>query len=172
MKKRIIAALLAAMVFTTSAVVSFAENENGVSQEAGSLPEDVTTGTQEKEKEDAVDVDADIEEELSSFIPEAMEEIKIAAADELIDLADKCKNDTWSANKKVVLTENISLVGKNFAGIPSFGGVFDGQGHTISEVNIKSGQSYVGFFTHIQKNAVVMNLNISGSIMPTGDTTI
>ncbi|MBE5825431.1 MAG: hypothetical protein E7307_02225 [Butyrivibrio sp.] len=172
MKKRIIAALLAAFIFTTSVVVSFAENENGVSTEGGALPEDVTTGTQEKAQEDEVDVDADIEKEIQSIIPEVKEEIRISTAEELIEFAEKCRMDTWSANKMVIITQDISLVGKAFDGIPSFGGVLDGQGHTVSEVNIRSGQSYVGFFTHIQKDAIVSNLNVSGSIMPSGNTTI
>ena len=172
MKKRIIAILLAAMVFSTSAIVSFAENENAAAETAGNLPEDVTTGTQEKAQEKEVDVDADLEEELAKIVPQEMEEVKISNADEFLAMVEKCQTDTWSANKRVVLANDISLVGKSFTGIPSFGGIFDGQGHTISEVNIKSGLSYVGFFTHIQKDAIITNLNVTGSVMPTGNTTI
>ena len=166
MKKRVLAALLAALVFTTSAVVSFAETENGAAETSGNLPEDLTTGTQVQAQEEEVDVDADIEDEVSAVIPQVIEEVKVGTADEFLDVVDKCKLDTWSANKRIVLTDDISLVGKDFNGIPSFAGIFDGQGHTISEVNIRKGLSYIGFFTHVEKNAVIMNLNVTGSIIP------
>lgn len=180
MKKRILAAFLAIMFFSTSALLSFAENDTPAEETDNSLweqipissEEQVTTGNQEKAQEESVDVDADIQDDIEAVIPQYVEEIKIGSAEEFMEFVNNCKLDTWSANKKVILTKDISVVGRDFKGIPSFGGYFDGQGHTISDVNITSGLSYVGFFKHIQKNGIVTNLNVNGSIMPTGNTTI
>ena len=180
MKKRVFAALLAVLLFTTISVSSFAENENTDNEttEKDAVVENLlgvenfSTGTQDKAIEAEVDVDADIHDEVQATIPETMEEIRISSPEDFMAMVNNCSLDTWSANKKIVLMQDISLVGKDFKGIPSFDGIFDGQGHTVSEVNLKSGLSYVGFFTHVGKDAVIMNLNVSGSVMPTGNTTI
>ena len=177
MKKKLLAALLACVLFSSSAVMVFAENESANSSEGQIVinrdsENDLTTGTQEKALEEAVDVDADIIEDIQATIPEVIEEVRISNADEFMQMVENCKLDTWSANKKIILTEDINLVGQDFLGIPSFGGYFDGQGHTISEVNIRSGLSYVGFFTHIEKTGIVTNLNVAGTIIPGGSNII
>lgn len=45
----------------------------------------------------------------------------------------------------------------------NFKGTFDGQGHTISGVYVKSDGTYTGFFTTVQGGAVVQNLNLENS---------
>ena len=50
----------------------------------------------------------------------------------------------------------------------AFTGIFDGQGFTVSGVNIVSGERYVGFFGKIADTAIIRNLTISGSIKGTG----
>ena len=45
----------------------------------------------------------------------------------------------------------------------NFKGTFDGQGHTISGVYVKSDGTYTGFFTTIQSDATVKNLNLVNS---------
>ena len=169
MRKKILSLLMAITVFTTSGLVSFAENEP---TEETAQEDVITTGTQERAAENTVDVDADIEDDVAATVPEEIQTVRISNADEFLEFADNCKLNTWSDNKKVILTSDISLIGKEFNGIPDFGGVFDGQGHTISEVNIKTGQSYVGFFVHVEKNALIQNLNVSGSVIPTGSPVI
>jgi hypothetical protein len=191
MKKRLVAVLLAINIMSASPIAVFAEaqdnqeelqtenseekqetSEDGESEnteETGSL---YTTGAQEDAESEVEDVDQDIREEIQALIPETIEEITIGSADEFLDFASKCTLDTWSVNKKVTLTEDISLGGKDFGGIPSFGGVFDGQGHSLTGVSIKSGLSYVGLFVHVQKTGVIKNLNLTGSVIPEGNTTI
>ncbi len=161
MKKRFVAALLALFFAGTSTITCLAENEDKY-----------VTGTQESAKEDVVDVDEDIRGSLYALVPDDIEEIQIGTAEELIDFAQKCSLDTWSVNKKVVLTADINLLDKKFNGIPSFGGIFDGQGHTISEVKITNGLAYSGFFVYVQKSGVVQNLNIVGTVAPSGSTAI
>ena len=171
MKKRYLAALMAIMMFSASVTVSFAENDTPAQEETESTSE-LTTASQKKAEEKVVDVDEDIRADIEESIPKVIQEIKISTADEFLEFARNCSLDTWSVNKKVVLMENISLLGKDFGGIPSFGGYFDGQGHTISEVNISKGLSYAGLFTYIQKGAVVESLNVTGIVQPDGNTTI
>lgn len=172
MKKRIVAAFTAALLFSCTAIISFAENETITTQSNNVEMEMITTGSQEKAEEEVVDVDKDIKDVIKAQIPVEMEEIRISTAEALIELAKKCRLDTWSVNKKVILTDDISLVGKDFKGIPSFGGIFDGQGHTISEFNITGGISYAGFFVYLQDTAQVTNLNVSGSVIPSGNQVI
>ncbi|MDC7293935.1 hypothetical protein NXH67_10455 [Butyrivibrio sp. DSM 10294] len=170
MKKRLLAALLVTFLFTSSVLVSFADDKNDAETNAPELT--YTTGTQERAEENAVDVDEDIRQQINDTIPGEMEEISISSADELMELARSCSLDTWSVNKKVILTKDISLLGKDFDGIPSFGGIFDGQGHTVSEVNIDRGLSYAGFFVYVQKTALIQNLKITGIVQPEGNSTI
>ena len=138
MRKKILASLMAITLFTTSGLISFAENEP---EKDASQENVITTGTQERAAENEVDVDADIEDDIAAAVPVEIETIKISNVDEFLEFVDNCKLNTWSDNKEILLTSDISLVGKEFYGIPDFGGVFDGQGHTISEINISKGQS-------------------------------
>ena len=62
--------------------------------------------------------------------------ITIATAEDLKELAVQCTLDSWSQGKTVVLTDDINLSGSGFTPIPTFGGTFDGQGHTISGLTI------------------------------------
>lgn len=159
MKKRIVAALLSIMLICASPVTCLADNN-------------YTTGTQENAKEGVVDVDMDIRDEIDAIIPDDIEEISIGTADELLELAKKCTLDTWSVNKKVVLTADINLLDKEFEGIPTFGGIFDGQGHKITEMRISEGLSYSGLFIYVQKSGIIRNLDVVGTVIPEGNTTI
>ena len=90
--------------------------------------------------------------------------IHISSADDLILLAQNCTLDTWSQDKTVELDADISLDGVNFTPIPSFGGTFSGNGHTISGLAISGKYSTAGLFAELQEGAVVKNLNVSGSV--------
>ncbi len=180
MKRRLFAALLSAVVLFCTTSFAFAENDQ--TQESKVLfepiPEDdntkaITTGTQvrEAEKEDD-DADEDIRDQIEDLIPDNVEEIKIGTAGELIEFSKKCSLDTWSANKMVVLTDDIDLLGVKFNGIPYFGGIFDGRGHTIKELDITDSLSYAGLFSYVQKDAVVKNLNVEGAVVPSGSNLI
>ncbi len=136
------------------------------------LSEGVTTGTQEKVRENVTDTDTDIEEDISALIGINWITVEISNADEFIRFSEDCSLDTWSCNKRVILTDDISLLGRQFSGIPTFGGIFDGKGHTISEVAISDSNSYVGLFSRVQENAVIMNLNVCGTVVPEGEQII
>lgn len=96
------------------------------------------------------------------------EQICIGTAQEFQELARACALDTWSQNMTVTLTGDISLADVKVPSIPSFGGVFDGGGHTISGVSLSGGVSPMGLFGTLQPGGVVKNLHVRGSIAPAG----
>lgn len=100
-----------------------------------------------------------------TFVSE--ETIKIKDAEELLELAEKCKLDTWSQGKTVVLQADIFLE-EDFLPIPTFGGIFDGKGHSISGLNVNSSVSPAGLFGVVQEGAVIKNVNVSGNVEPAG----
>lgn len=59
-------------------------------------------------------------------------EITITTVADLLELTRNCSLDTWSQGKTVRLAADLDLTGAAFTPIPTFGGTFDGQGHTIS----------------------------------------
>ena len=97
------------------------------------------------------------------------ETVHIDSASDLVELSKNCSYDAWSEGKNVVLTKDISLEGINFEPIASFCGTFDGQGHTISGLNITGAFSPAGLFAILESEAIVKNLNVSGVISPDGD---
>lgn len=96
------------------------------------------------------------------------EEIYISSVEELQSFSRNCRLDTWSCNKKVYLTEDLNVAGSGFTPIPTFGGYFDGQGHTISGLTVNNGVSYTGLFCYTGQTAVITDLNVTGIVKPSG----
>ncbi len=184
MKKRLCAILLGGMLFLSATLSVCAEN----TESSNLIPSadeyrkynslelskegEVSTGTQENAQENENDIDEDIREDIESVIPAEIEEIHIKTTEDFLEFAKNCSLDIWSVNKKVVLDSDISLLGTNFTGVPTFGGFFDGCGHTISGLNIGSGISYCGLFSYVQKSGVITDLNVQGTIIPSGNQII
>ena len=103
--------------------------------------------------------------------PEAKETYHIGTVDELLQLADSCRLDSWSENRTVVLDTDLEVTGSGFTGIPSFSGVFEGQGHVISGLSLVDDGSVIGFFRYVQKEANVRDLVVRGRAMPSGSRT-
>lgn len=99
------------------------------------------------------------------------EEITVSSAEELQALAQQCSLDTWSRGKTVRLTADIDLSGQAFSPIPTFGGTFLGEGHTISGINLTASGSNMGLFRFVQKGAVIQDLHVSGRVAPGGSQT-
>ncbi|NDO50869.1 hypothetical protein FMM75_16180 [Lachnospiraceae bacterium MD335] len=91
--------------------------------------------------------------------------IEIHTAEDLLALADNCYVDEWSKNKSVVLKADIDLSqAEDFFAVPVFGGIFDGEGHTISGFD-HTGAGYVtGLFRYIESSGLVKNLTLKGNI--------
>lgn len=94
--------------------------------------------------------------------------IYIDSAGDLLTLAAQCSLDTWSQGKTVVLRSDISLASTDYTPIPTFGGTFDGGGHTISGLDLSGDLSPAGLFGILQEGAVVRDLRVSGTVQPTG----
>lgn len=84
--------------------------------------------------------------------------IPISTADDLISFAQSCTVDTWSVGKVFVLNADINLSGTDFTSIPTFGGTFLGQGHTISGLSINGGSNNTALFRYIQESGEIYQL--------------
>ena len=100
-----------------------------------------------------------------------MNTIHIKTQDDLEELAENCRLDTWSQGKTVVLDNDIVLDGdaEDFLPIPTFGGIFDGNGHTIDGLSITGDDSNTGLFDRIQNGASVTDLTVVGQVAPSGE---
>lgn len=96
--------------------------------------------------------------------------IRIQSQQDLQILAENCRLDTWSQGKTVILDHDITLDedAQDFLPIPTFGGTFEGGGHTISGFSITGEDSNAGLFDTLQKSAVVSSLTVVGQVTPSG----
>lgn len=113
-----------------------------------------------------VDMDEESIESEEDVVKTEWEIIEVSNAMELIDVAHKSTLDTWSQNKYIKITDNIHLAGTDFEYFPTFGGVFDGNGHTIDGLIINSDMSYLGLFSKLQPSGTIKNLTVGGNIAP------
>lgn len=113
-----------------------------------------------------VDMDEESIESEEDVVKTEWEIIEVSNAMELIDVAHKSTLDTWSQNKYIKITDNIHLAGTDFEYFPTFGGVFDGNGHTIDGLIINSDMSYLGLFSKLQPGGTIKNLTVGGNIAP------
>ena len=92
------------------------------------------------------------------------ETIHIATVEDFRRLAGNCALDSYSAGLTVILDNDLSL-GADTVAIPIFKGVFEGGGHTISDV-VLTGGSNLGLFRYVQREGVIRDLNVEGSVQP------
>ncbi|MCM1191844.1 MAG: hypothetical protein NC123_02035 [Butyrivibrio sp.] len=95
-------------------------------------------------------------------------ELHISTEEELAAFAKNCELDSWSLDKYVVLDGDIALSEKFDSVIPGFGGVFEGNGHKISNLRIDTAGSDTGLFRYIREGAEVRNLSVAGRVQPGG----
>lgn len=98
--------------------------------------------------------------------------VRIRTAEQLAALSRDCTLDTWSQGKTVVLEADIDLTGTDFEPIPTFGGVFEGGGHTISGLLLTRSGSEQGLFRCVQEGGAVRSLNVSGQVAPGGSASL
>lgn len=99
----------------------------------------------------------------------AYETITVASAEDLEKLAENCHVDEWSKNKLVNLTADIDLSGSDFTNIPVFMGIFNGNGHKISNYSYEDEGYVTGFFRYIEEGGAVRNLYLTGNVTSTED---
>lgn len=93
--------------------------------------------------------------------------IKIESKEDLLAAAKYCTLDTYSYGKTFLLEQDIDLEESELI-IPSFSGVFDGQGHKISGLSVTGNVSAAGLFGTVQQSGVVKNLRVEGVVAPEG----
>lgn len=174
-KKKVTALLLSAAVilsaFPASSVSALEEKpQTEAEKEAEAEKRAKDKDSEEDGGEEEVASVEDANETIASYKSDEIEweEVYISNAEELKDFSRDCWLDTWSQNKKVYLTEDIDLSGEGFVSIPTFGGYFDGQGHTVSGFFVHKPFSYVGLFNYTQETAVIANLKVEGTVRPSG----
>lgn len=94
--------------------------------------------------------------------------IEISTEEDLRNLAENCVLDSWSRDKKVVLQNDVVLSMASEFSIPTFAGIFDGNGYTISNVKLTGTGSAVGVLRYVQEGAKVRNLTVNGEVSPSG----
>lgn len=99
----------------------------------------------------------------------------IATAQELVDFRDAVNDSAKKSTSKLCakLTANIDLgneawtpIGKmtnTYSDYVAFGGVFDGDGHTISGLKIDNSAQYQALFGYV-KGGTIKNLTVEGSV--------
>ena len=99
---------------------------------------------------------------------EQYETIQIDSVEKLQELAELCAYDAWSRDKYVLLEADLELAGRELV-IPVFGGIFDGQGHTVSGLEITQEGSQMGLFRYLQQGAVIRYLSVrEARVIPQG----
>ncbi len=87
---------------------------------------------------------------------------EIGSARSLVEFGQLVNAGKSYGGTKVVLADDIDLAGIAWTPVNGFGGTFDGQGHTISNLTV-TGESDVGFFKGLQSTAVVKDIVFDGA---------
>ncbi len=96
--------------------------------------------------------------------------IHITSAEEFAQFARSCTLDSWSRGKTVSLDADLTLEGADYLPVPTFGGTFRGNGHTVSAVAITESLSPAGLFGVLQEGGSITDLNVTGAVTPAGDS--
>ena len=95
-------------------------------------------------------------------------DVVIASTEEFLTFARSATQDNTYVGKTVRLAADISLDGVAFEPIATFGGTFDGGGHTISGLMVTGVFSPAGLFGILQEEGEIRNLAVEGSVVPEG----
>ena len=145
-----------AAIFMTLALLLSAFPFTAFAEEAAQETQATEETTQETQPEETRPIE--IKETISIYTPE-----------DLVTLGRNCSLDTWSLDKKVVLEKDISLSEVDFEPIATFGGIFEGNGHVISDLNLTENVSPAGLFGTLQSTGRVRNLTVEGTVEPGGE---
>lgn len=97
--------------------------------------------------------------------------IHIQTQEDLEELAKNCQLDTWSQGKTIILDNDLTLSETSWEllPIPTFGGTFEGNNHTISSNFLNGENSQTELFDTLQTSAVVKSLTVVGRVTSDGD---
>lgn len=94
-------------------------------------------------------------------------EADLIAFRDYVMASDETNNNMQASAKlvsNIALTSNWTPIGNESI---VYSGIFNGQGHTISNLVVNSDEKYVGLFA--QNNGHILNLKVSGNITSSGD---
>lgn len=94
-------------------------------------------------------------------------ETAISSDEDFAEFVKLCVLDSNTIGRKYSLECDIVLPA-DFKPIPTFCGTLEGNGHTVSGLNITESGSDTGLFRYIEKEGTVKNLNVHGKISPAG----
>ena len=103
-----------------------------------------------------------------SFVKAEDNSITISSREDFLKFSKNCTLDTYSRGKTVNLVSDIDMSGIDFSSVPTFGGEFNGNGYTISGINLSKNGSYSGLFRYIQESGKITNLTVKGNFLPGG----
>ena len=126
--------------------------------------EDMTESDAEDESDESPATDKDVKADTATD----RQVIEIANADDLIALSENCRLDSYSSDKYVKLTQDITLAGTGYKPIPIFLGVFDGCGHKIDGFIYSEDANYGGLICKTGEGAIIQDLTVAGNISPEG----
>lgn len=106
-------------------------------------------------------VDISSESEASDLSLE--DAIHITSLKEFQDMAESCVIDSWSKGKIFVLDNDLDFSTATFTPVPSFGGIFIGNGHTIKGITNDAGSDNTGLFRYLQESGEIYDLRVNGS---------
>lgn len=143
------------------------QTEDAVNEELSKAAsgDTLNTETDSSEDEDSTANKADT----TAVAADSYETVTISTVKEFQELAKNCRYDSWSRNKKVVLEADLDFAKEDFEPIRTFGGIFNGQGHSITGVSITGDEGETGVFGTIQNTGSVSNLNVQGVYAPNDD---
>ena len=90
--------------------------------------------------------------------------VSINSVEDLLQLVVDCRLDSWSEDRTVDLNTDLDLTGVDFAGIPTFSGTFDGNGHTVTLALENEAGECQALFSKIAASGKVQNLGIAGTV--------
>ncbi len=88
----------------------------------------------------------------------------LSTADDVVNFTSGCISDSYSIGREFILMNDIDMEGYTFKSAALFCGRFNGNGHTISNIDLSTRGEDTGFFAKISSGAVVENLNIEGKV--------
>ena len=138
-------------------------------QELLAAPDENSTGMDEAVSDDKLSDTDEAASAVENIEAENIETIEINTVEDFLDFADHCHLDTWSADKEIILKQDIDLSDTAFETVPVFAGTFDGRGHTIHGFHPTDQGYIVGLFRYIEKDGIVKNLSLTGNITATNE---
>ena len=95
-------------------------------------------------------------------------QIHIKSAEDFETFCRNCSLDTYSEGIKVCLETDIDFGKEAIQPVPTFSGMFEGNGHQLTNFRLQTDGSHQGLFRYLEKEGIIQNLKVSGEVTPKG----